>query len=95
MQALMALQEQDFDLVLMDIQMPVMDGLAATRQIRVLPYPLCDVPIIAVTANAMNGDREKYLAEGMNEYVAKPIDQTTLLSVVARVTASLGQASAA
>jgi signal transduction histidine kinase/ActR/RegA family two-component response regulator len=93
-QALMAMTEQDFDLVLMDIQMPVMDGLTATRQIRALPYPQCDVPIVAVTANAMIGDREKYLAEGMTDYVAKPIDQAMLLAVVARVLARLNQAAA-
>ena len=84
-QALEAMNEQDFDLVLMDIQMPVMDGLAATRQIRALKHPKCDVPIIALTANAMTGDRETYLAEGMTDYVAKPIDPATLLAAVARV----------
>jgi CheY-like chemotaxis protein len=84
-QALEAMNEQDFDLVLMDIQMPVMDGLAATRQIRALKHPKCDVPIIALTANAMTGDREKYLAEGLTDYVAKPIDPATLLAAVARV----------
>jgi CheY-like chemotaxis protein len=65
--------------------MPVMDGLAATRQIRALKHPKCDVPIIALTANAMTGDREKYLAEGLTDYVAKPIDPATLLAAVARV----------
>jgi CheY-like chemotaxis protein len=81
-------RQQFFDVVVMDIQMPVMDGLAATRQIRAMAYPHCDVPIIALTANAMNGDRERYLAEGMTDYVAKPIDQAALFDALARVSAA-------
>jgi CheY-like chemotaxis protein len=84
-QAVEAAGEQAFDLILMDIQMPVMDGVAATHNIRALPYPMGDIPIIAVTANAMAGDRERYLAEGMNDYVAKPIDQRELFEALARV----------
>ncbi len=82
------MRQQFFDVVVMDIQMPVMDGLAATRQIRAMAYPHCDVPIIALTANAMNGDRERYLAEGMTDYVAKPIDQAALFDALARVSAA-------
>lgn len=85
-EALAALAQGPFDLIVMDIQMPVMDGLAATRSIRALPHPECDIPIIALTANAMAGDRERYLAQGMNAYVAKPIEPGVLLEVVARVT---------
>lgn len=62
-----------FDLVLMDVRMPVMDGLDATRRIRALPPPLGEIPIIAVTANAMRGDEEACLEAGMNAYLAKPI----------------------
>ena len=83
-EALQAVRTGSYDLVLMDIQMPVMDGLSATRLIRALPDPACDVPIIALTANAMAGDRERYLSEGMTDYVAKPIEASTLLCAVAR-----------
>jgi len=81
-QAVQVVKNQAFDLVLMDIHMPVMDGLEATRLIRALPRPLCDIPIVALTANAMAGDRDRYLAGGMNGYVAKPVDRRLLLNAV-------------
>jgi len=83
-QAVQAVRDESFDLVLMDIHMPIMDGLTATRLIRALPHPLCDIPIVALTANAMAGDRDHYLAEGMNGYVAKPVDRKLLLEAVMR-----------
>ena len=75
--------EEPYDAILMDIQMPVMDGNVATRLIRNNPA-LRKIPIIAMTANAMAGDREKYLAAGMNDYVAKPIDPEELFRVLSQ-----------
>ena len=66
-------QGERFDLILMDCQMPIMDGFEATRAIRQSNNPNHDVPIIAVTANVMSGDRERCLEAGMNDYVKKPI----------------------
>ncbi len=75
----------EFDGVLMDVQMPVMDGYEATRAIRENPV-LSDLPVIAVTAHAMQGDRDKCLQSGMNDYVAKPITPELLFSVLTRWT---------
>ena len=70
-----------FDLVLMDVQMPVLDGLEATRLIR--KEPRWDaLPIIAMTAHAMNGDKERCLEAGMNGYISKPVHPSLLLSTV-------------
>jgi signal transduction histidine kinase/ActR/RegA family two-component response regulator len=74
-EALEVIQKNAFDLVFMDIQMPEMDGLTATREIRKIDR-LKDVPIIAMTANAMSGDREESINAGMNDHVSKPIDIT-------------------
>jgi len=72
-----------YDLILMDIQMPVMDGYEATKKIRSLADPLrSGIPIIAVTANAFEEDREQSMAAGMNGHVAKPIDTEALLSTI-------------
>lgn len=80
-QALQILEEQNFDAVFMDIQMPVMDGYEATRLIRSQPR-FERLPIIAMTAHAMNTDREKSVSLGMNDYVTKPIDRYELLAVL-------------
>ncbi len=73
-----------FDLVLMDMQMPEMDGLEAARAIRMLPGAAGRTPIVALTANAMQGDKERCLAAGMDGYVAKPINRRTLFTAMAR-----------
>ncbi|WP_454020177.1 PAS-domain containing protein [Azospirillum sp. Marseille-Q6669] len=73
-----------YGLVLMDLAMPEMDGLTATHRLRALPPPAGTVPIIAMTADAMDSDRERCLAAGMNGHVAKPIDRPHLLETVAR-----------
>jgi len=75
--------EQKYDLVLMDMQMPVMDGLAATRAIRLKPQ-FQTLPIIAMTANVMESDREKCTEAGMNDHLAKPIDPEALFACLLR-----------
>jgi signal transduction histidine kinase/CheY-like chemotaxis protein len=75
--AIQQLEQQSFDLVLMDCQMPVMDGYTATRQWRQADSPQRDIPIIAVTANAMIGDRDRCLQAGMSDYLAKPTPKKT------------------
>ena len=81
--AIKMLRERKYDLVLMDMQMPVMDGLAATRALRQDPN-FKDLPIVAMTANAMAGDREKCLEAGMNDHLAKPIDPDKLFEALLR-----------
>ncbi len=83
-EALNILAESHFDVVLMDIQMPVMDGLEATRALRAGSCRNANIPIVAMTANAMLGDRETCLAAGMDDYVSKPIDPKTLYKSIAR-----------
>jgi PAS domain S-box-containing protein len=83
-EALRAVKEKDFEAVLMDVQMPLMDGYTATRRIRNLKSEIRKVPIIAMTAHAMTGDRERCLEAGMNDYVSKPIDPEKLFSALAR-----------
>jgi CheY-like chemotaxis protein len=82
-QAVAAHTRAPYDIVLMDVQMPVMDGLSATTALRALPGDAAAVPIIAITANAMPGDRERYLAVGMDGYVSKPINRVSLAESIA------------
>ena len=83
--ALARIEAGDYDIVLMDIQMPVMDGLEATRLIRARGDAKARLPIIAMTANAMEGAREEYLAAGMDEYISKPIESRRMLDLIARI----------
>lgn len=84
LEAVAAITRSNYDLVLMDIQMPQMDGIEATKRIRSLPNKISQIPIIAMTANAMQGDRETYLGVGMSDYVSKPIDQRELVNAIVR-----------
>ncbi len=86
-EALEALAHGDFDLVIMDIQMPEMDGLEATRRIRSGQSRCCDpsIPIIALTAHAVKGYRERFLDAGMDHYVAKPVEMDALLEAIEAV----------
>jgi PAS domain S-box-containing protein len=85
-QAINALEKNHYDLVLMDVQMPEMDGLEATRVIRKPESKVLDqnIPIIALTGHALKGDRQNYLDAGMNDYLPKPIDPEALYDVVIR-----------
>ncbi len=83
LEAVRAFGEQEFDAVLMDVQMPEMGGFEATAKIRELPRGE-HIPIIAMTAHAMTGDRERCLDAGMNDYIAKPIRASALLEMVAK-----------
>ncbi len=82
-EAVDAMREGTYDLVLMDMRMPNLDGLEATREIRDLGGRAAEVPIIGLTANAMPGDRERCLQAGMNDYVTKPIDEAVLFGKIA------------
>jgi PAS domain S-box-containing protein len=84
--AVEAVERQRFDCVLMDIQMPELDGIEATRRIRELDRPWSALPIVALTAFAMRGDRERILEAGMDEYVTKPVDMALLKRVIGRMT---------
>ncbi|WP_197084259.1 response regulator [Desulfovibrio sp. TomC] len=92
--AIMRLRDQEFDLILMDIQMPGMDGVAATRAIREgkAGQDKANIPIIAMTAYSMTGDREKFLAAGMDDYVAKPVALAELQTVINRVMVGMNSA---
>jgi len=82
-EAITAITEQRFDLVLMDIQLPGMDGVEATARIRTMDEGKF-LPIVALTANALPGDKERYLAAGMDDYIAKPINPVELYALLAR-----------
>lgn len=86
-EALQRLKDQEFDLILMDVQMPIMDGVETTKIIRKSTSlgVKSKIPIVAMTAYAMAGDKEKFLAAGMNDYISKPVDNDSLLAVIGKV----------
>ena len=89
-EVLKAWEEGDYDIILMDVQMPEMDGVEATHQIRMLESDLKkrQIPIIALTAYAMRGDKEDFLNAGMNDYVSKPVDYDPLVEKINRLVSS-------
>ena len=90
-EAIEQMERGNFDLILMDVQMPVLDGIEATRTIRHREAASGNaIPIVAMTANAMTGDRERCLAAGMDDYISKPIRAADLLALIA----ALGPATA-
>jgi CheY-like chemotaxis protein/HPt (histidine-containing phosphotransfer) domain-containing protein len=83
-EAIEAVRNVPYDIVLMDVAMPELDGFAATRALRAMPPPIRTIPIVAMTANAMEGDRQRCLEAGMNDYIAKPIERARLIEVIGR-----------
>lgn len=96
-QALELVKAEEFDLIFMDIQMPVLDGLEATSEIRgyELAHGMEPVPIVAMTAYAMQGDREKFIAAGMTDYISKPIRADELHGAIRRLLSKGGKVAAA
>jgi PAS domain S-box-containing protein len=88
LEALEAVSSRPYDIVLMDISMPEMDGMESTRMIRKLPAGKNKIPIIALTAHALPGDRERFLAAGMDDYLTKPIQRSSILNCIAHWTLS-------
>jgi signal transduction histidine kinase/FixJ family two-component response regulator len=84
-EALDRLAAEPFDLILLDVHMPVMDGVETITRIRSASEPWRETPVIALTADAMSGDRERLLSLGMSDYVSKPIAQSELMSAISRV----------
>jgi CheY-like chemotaxis protein len=87
LEALAMVTSKTYDLVLMDIQMPNLDGMAAARRIRALEGDVARIPIIALTANAMVEDRNAYIAAGMDDHVSKPVEAKEIAAAISRVLA--------
>jgi len=83
--AIEMLGKAPYDIVLMDIQMPEMDGVEATKKIRSSASDFQNIPIVAMTAHAMKGDREYYLESGMDDYISKPIQREKLIEIIRKV----------
>ncbi len=81
MEAIVALKNQDYDLIFMDMQMPVMDGITATKKIR-KTYPSKKLKIVAMTANVFDEDRRKCLEAGMDEFIPKPVNMKKLTETI-------------
>jgi signal transduction histidine kinase/DNA-binding NarL/FixJ family response regulator len=94
-EAVEAVEHHSYDLVLMDVHMPSMDGIDATRKIRALGPPRGSIPIVALTADAVAGVREQYLAAGMDDFLSKPFNRSDLLAVVERWVADIADDMAA
>jgi signal transduction histidine kinase/ActR/RegA family two-component response regulator len=84
-EALAALAAETFDMVLLDVHMPVMDGVTTIREIRNSGQPWANVPVVALTADAMSGDKERYLGMGMTGYLSKPLAERDLITEITRV----------
>lgn len=89
-ESIRALRDLPYDLVFMDVQMPEMDGPTATQWIRASGEEWADLPIVALTANALEGHKERYLAAGMSDYVSKPVQAEELAASIARMTGVVG-----
>jgi CheY-like chemotaxis protein len=87
-EAVEAVASHDYDLVIVDCQMPVLDGYGAAEAIRGLPAPKCSVPIVAMTASVYPEDRDKCFDAGMNDYIAKPVTTTAVADAIERVLAA-------
>ncbi|MDJ1506194.1 response regulator [Xanthocytophaga agilis] len=86
-QVLSALEKENFDIILLDINMPVMDGMECARQVRALPDPVkANIPLVAITGNAKNYTMEEFQAVGINEYLPKPLNFDQLVEVVKKLT---------
>lgn len=85
-EAVEAVKNLPYDIVLMDVSMPEMDGMMATQKIRELNSPASIIPIVALTAHALSGDRERFLKAGMNDYLTKPIDRAATLRCISHWT---------
>ncbi len=94
-EAVAAVQRGEFDVVLMDVHMPEVDGFEATRRIRALPGDLCRIPIVALTADALEGDRRRCIEAGMDDYLSKPIDFEELHATLERWRSARSNAAAA
>ncbi len=94
LEAIAALEREPFDLMLLDMHMPEMDGPATIAHVRARPEPWSNLPVVALTADAMSGDRERYLALGMDGYLSKPLSERDLLTVIASLRAGRPAATA-